>query len=130
VKIGYQFGNGNGLLVGIEVSTVWENGDRSQGILVDLDYCKEANFIKLNVGVEKHPFPFSSFPVGVSFGPSLMLKNQQFQVGLTTIIYGTLGIIPFFGSTVGLDFSPVFEVGSYLKIPFLISGPGIKSLGG
>ncbi len=131
IKLGYQFGNANGFLIGFEFSAVWENGDHSKGILIDVDYCEAANFFKLNLSVENHPFPFSKFPLGFSIGPSFILKDSKFYFGLTPITYFMgLGFIPFIGSTFTFDFPPILELGSYIKIPIRVSGPEIKGVGG
>lgn len=130
IKLGYQFGNSGGFVIGFEATVVWEKSDRADGIIIDLDYCKSANYLKLNLGIESHPFPFRRSPFGLSFGPSVIFQDSVKRFGITAITYSGLFLIPFFGATFTLDLPPTFETGSYLKIPIIVSGPRIRGVGG
>lgn len=132
IKLGYQFGEENGFVFGFELSAVWENdGHASGGVLIDIDLCNKADLIRLNVAIEGHPFPFAHFPTGISVGPSIIFHDSNYYFGITTIAYVPfIGFIPYIGSTFSFDYSPVFETGSYIKYPILISGRGFRGFGG
>lgn len=126
IKLAYAFGESPGFLFGWEVSVfTWTNWDPNGpqegciGFVVDWDYC--GSISKLHVGFEA-----SQRLVGASLGPTIITQNDSKLWGFTATVYSWFGVLPYYSYTYVRGMSDVHEIGGYLKIPILVSGPRIS----
>lgn len=123
IKLGYRFGSGGGFVFGMELSMVWEGKDNLAGIVIAFDDCRKSKTTRFNISGET---TFLNMPFGVSMGPTVVIHDSQKHLELNTTIYGGLIFIPYLSLTTSFQEYADFELGSYLKIPILFRGPGIR----
>src|ERR1051326_1797913 len=117
-KLGYEFGEQSGFVFGGEISMVFRNSDHLSpygGVVRAFDGCRGLQ--KLHLGIEG-----GDGIVGICIGPSLLSKDGEHDVGLTITPYAGAILIPYFSATLSSRFGGIYDVGSYIKIPFSVKG--------
>ena len=122
-KLGYAFGENGGVVVGAEVSiTHWpESGRVITGACVSIEGMKP--YTLLHVGFE------AASVVGASVGPTMLISKESRSWGFTGTIWGALVVLPYFRYSSFSSTSDLYEAGTFLKFPMMLSGPRL-SLGG
>ena len=117
VKLGYQFGEGGGAVVGLELSiTSLSLGYPIIGLVSNIDYCKGNT--KLHFGAE-----VSAGVLGIDIGPSFYYTDKGTFNALTFGAYSLSYIIPYYETTwIYKDTTTrITQIGSYIKAPLNLS---------
>lgn len=116
-KLSYAWGEINsGFLWGFEVSTIQINQSIIYGPVVAIDFFQGDPIV--HIGGEA-----SIGLVGIDIGPSFYFKNGKIYTGIGGSVYTGLLIMPFYSYTYyGKSTLSMNNVGTYLKIPFHVSG--------
>lgn len=118
VKLGYTFGEGGGFTWGLEFSFTFINDElSSKGFVLDLDYTP--TFTKLHLGAQG-----SYRLVGADIGPTYLFDRTKktHHYGLTATPFAGAILIPYASGTFLTDHSPIFEAGTYIKLPLPTEG--------
>lgn len=120
-KIGLISGIFSEYIGGVELSvTRWpENSRPATGACISVEH--SASFVIAHFG-----FEIIGGGLGASLGPSLVIYQGQRELGLAATAWGGLVILPYLRETWRPEQSSIRELGAFLKIPKLISGPKIQ----
>ena len=124
LKLGYRFGENGGFVIGAELSIVWERNDSFTGLVLAFDYCNNTKTTRYNISAET--LPIFNAPIGVAFGPTLIVHDSLVHFGFTGTMYCGILIIPYFSATMMSKNNTDFELGSYAKFPILYKGSKYK----
>lgn len=122
IKLGYTFGDPSGFTFGWEVSFfrtfTWHEDNKDEGfigIALDIDWCK--SITKVHVGFEG-----SHRLLGACLGPTLVVRDEERSMGLTTTVYSWFVALPYISVTYVWGAPHIVELGGYLKIPLQLNG--------
>ena len=122
--IGYRFGEGGGLVSGVEVSIV-QRGDRTYGgVVFAWDAIHATNNFHLG-------FEYGSAFLGACAGPVIASDKDTTDIGLRVTPYAGGILIPYYSYQFFSSMPGNHEVGAFLKWPIQTSGgPIMGRLGG
>ncbi len=126
IRLGYSFNENDSkdaLFLGVfnsfgfEISYNYYNEDKGigYGYIFDLDFCK--NRVKLHLGLEG-----TYYIPGFSFGPTWIFEKGKSGIAFTFISYFGYVTYPYYSFTYRPGYANVHEMGTYIKVPVLMSG--------
>lgn len=107
----------------MELSLVWEGYKTFTEVVFAIDRRSAAKMDRFNILFER--IGATDLPVGYAIGSTLIFAEGKKHWGMTTSMYGGVFLIPYLSTTFNFDDRADFELGSFIKIPILYSGPGI-----
>ena len=122
IKFGYTFGEQRGFTIGFECSITRMVNDRfAYGAVAAADFCRQ--LIRFHLGVQ------ASTAIGIEWGPTFIQDGSESEFGHSLTPFLGLVAYPYCTMTFRTHSPTLYEVGSYLKVPARMAGPGF-SLGG